>query len=396
MFTESWIYFAIVMVVLGVAFQSNALIVLAALLLTVIPIAWAWNRVAFWRVSYDRALDETRVFVGETVDLRIRVGNLKFLPLAWIRIDDQMPSILQPTGKELAPSHIPLTGFLSQSATLGAFERARWQYRIPCTHRGFFTLGPAHLKSGDLFGLFEREWTHPHTDRLIVYPRLQPMEEWGLPAKDPLGDLRSGVPLYFDPSRPRGVREYHPEVAPKHIHWRATARTGALQVKLYDPTMTHEWVLFCNVATFAQPWQGVDSALLEQVISLAASIANYAAEHRLPVGMIANGTWPESDQRLRILPSRNPDQLRRILEALAAVTFFVTTPIENVLREESSRLAWGATLVTVTGIVTPELIAGLLRLRQAGRQIALISLDEQWTPPQDLEGILVRQARVTR
>lgn len=393
MFNESWIRFAILMIFFGVILHSNPLIVLAVLLLTIIPMAWAWNRVSLWRVSYDRQLSENRVFVGETVDLGVRVGNRKILPLAWIKIDDQFPSILTPNNKELTPSHIPLTGYLSQHATLGAFERARWNYQLPCQHRGYFILGPARMKSGDLFGLFERERVSPRTDRLIVYPRVLPMEEWGLPPKDPLGDIKARVQFLNDPTRPRGVREYRPDDAPKHIHWRATARTGELQVKMYDPTITYQWVLFVNVATFAQAWQGVNPELLERVISLAASIANFGAEHKYAVGMIANGTWPESDQRLKILPSRDPDHLRHILEALAAVTSFVTTPIEALLRTESPKLPWGATLVMITGVVTNELVAQMLQLRSVGRKLALLTLDEVWTPPEELEGIVVRMVK---
>ena len=170
MFNDSWLRFAALMILLGATVQSSSLLVLAALLLVVIPVAWAWNRVALWRVSYDRALSEHRVFVGEQIDLCVRVGNRKILPLAWIKIDDQFPAILKPANKELSPSHIPLTGYLSQHAALGAFERARWNYQLPCNQRGYFILGPARLKSGDLFGLFEREWVSPRTDRLIVYP----------------------------------------------------------------------------------------------------------------------------------------------------------------------------------------------------------------------------------
>ena len=318
----------------------------------------------------------------------------KILPLAWIKIDDQFPLTLTPENKKLAPSHIPLTAYLSQRAALGWFERARWNYRLPCRQRGFYTLGPARLRAGDLFGLFERDAISPHTDHLIVYPQIKPMEDWGLPPKDPLGDVKARVPLFDDATRPRGVRDYRPDDAPKHIHWRATARRGELQVKVYDPTISYQWILFMNVATFAQAWQGVNPELLERVISLAASIANFGAEHDYAVGLVANGTWPESDQRLKILPSRDPDQLRHILEALAAVTSFVTTPIENLLRTETPNLSWGATLVMITGIVTDEMLAEMLRLRSVGRRLALISLDEEWAPDEaELEGIVVRQVK---
>lgn len=391
MFNSSWITFAALMVLFGVLVKSTALIALAALLLTIIPVAWAWHRVALWRVSYERALSEHRVFVGETIDLSVRVSNRKILPLAWIKIDDRFPATLAPRNKPLAPSHIPLTGYLANHAALGAFERARWNYQLNCDQRGFYTLGPARLRSGDLFGLFEREWESPHTDRLIVYPRIAPLEDWGLPPKDPLGDVKARVPIFDDASRPRGVRDYRPDDAPKHIHWRATARRGELQVKLYDPTINYQWALFVNVSTFEQIWQGVDPELLERVISLAASIVYFAVEQKYSVGLIANGTWPESDQRLKILPSRDPDHLRHILEALAAITSFATTPIETLMRTESSNLTWGATLVVITGIVTEEILAEMLRLREAGRRLALISLDNNWKP-RELEGITVRQA----
>ncbi len=391
MFNESWIRLTLLMVLVGVLLHAPSLVLLAALLLAVIPVAWVWNRASLWHVSYDRILSEQRVFAGETVNLTVRVNNHKFLPLVWVRVEDEFPSVLPPTTRPLAPSHLPLTGLLTQSAALGGRERARWDYSLVCGRRGFFNIGPARLRSGDGFGLYEMERVSPHRDRLIVYPRVLPMEEWNLPPKDPLGDVRARLSLIQEPTSPRGVREYLPSDAPKHIHWRLTARRGALQVKVYDPTVTYEWVLFLNVATFAQAWQGVQPELLERVISLAASIASNGVEHRLAVGLIANGTWPDSDQRLRILPSRNPDQLRHILEALAAVTSFVTLPIETLLRRETPRLSRGGTLVMITGVVTDELLEEMARLHDGGRRLALVSLDENWEP-RELEGIIVRQA----
>lgn len=393
MFNFSWIRFAVMMIILGAVVRSNSLIILATMLLVVIPIAWAWNRVSLWRVNYERTLSENRVFVGETVDLNIRLNNRKILPLPWIQIDDRFPLTLPPENKSLAPSHIPLTAYLSNHAALGAFERAHWNFRLPCKQRGYYALGPARIRSGDLFGLFERSRESGRTDRLIVYPRIAPMEDWGLPPKDPIGEVKARLPLFDDATRPRGARDYRPDDAPKHIHWRATARRGELQVKVYDPTISYQWVLFVNIASYKIAWQGVDVELLERVISFAASLAKFAVEQKYAVGLIANGTWPESDQRLKILPSRDPNHLRHVLEALAAISSFVTTPIETLMRQESASLSWGATLVAITGVVTKELLAEMIRLRRVGRRMALISLDENWEPREaELEGIVVRQA----
>ena len=379
------------LLVFAALLQQPSLLLLASLLLTVVPIAWVWQRVAFWNVTYERKFDETRVFEGERVTMSLRLTNHKWLPLAWLRVTDRLPLAIPPEEKPLAPSHIPLVGFLEQRASLLWYERARWDYHIPCQHRGFYPIGPARLKTGDLFGLFEREWFSPRVERLIVYPRMDRLEEWGLPPKDPFGEAKTRLQMFEDPTRIRGLRDYRPDDGLKHIHWRATARLGALQVKVYDPTISYNWVLFLNIATYEQAWQGIDTALAERAIRLAASLANFAAEHKYAFGLFANGTYPDSDQRLKVLPGRDPNQLRNVLEALAAVSYFVISPIETLLRGESTGLPWGATLIVVTPLVTEHLLAEMLRLQEVGRRLALVSLDENWTA-RELPGIIVHQA----
>jgi hypothetical protein len=115
---------------------------------------------------------------------------------------------------------------------------------------------------------------------------------------------------------------------------------------------------------------------------VAASLAALAAEQKRPVGLIANGALPNSDQPLRLLPGRSPEQLVRILELLAAVTFIATGPLEEVLLHEAPRTPWGSTIVVVSGIAHPALLAALLTLVHAGRQIVLLTLAEE--PPVEL------------
>lgn len=392
MFTSAWLELALLLVVLAALFGQETMLALASLLVITLPLSWVWQRVAFYRVTYQRQLNETRVFEGEAVTLTLRVTNRKWLPLAWLRMSDQMPLAISPQEKPLAPSHIPLTGFLESRASLLWNERARWDYHIPCNKRGYYTLGPATIATGDLFGLFERALTYPHIDRLIVYPRIDAVADWGLPPKEPFGDARTRLPMFQDPTRIRGLRDYRPEDAPKHIHWRATARHNALKVKQYEPTINYNWVFFLNIATYEQAWQGVDSERAERAIRLTASLANFAAQQKYAFGLVANGTYPDSDQRLRIMPGRDPMQLRNVLEALAAVSYFVASPIETLLRRESPNLPWGATLIVITALVTENLLSEMIRLREVGRRIALISLDENWTP-RPLPNIIVYRAQ---
>jgi uncharacterized protein (DUF58 family) len=142
-----------------------------------------------------------------------------------------------------------------------------------------------------------------------------------------------------------------------------------------------------NVATFEHHWQGVLPELFERTISVAGSIVTWAVGQKYKVGLVANGSLPLSDQPIRVLPGRSQGQLAAILESLAAVSAFATSSVHELLRRESPRLPWGATLVVVTAIVTDNLAAAILSLQDAGRRMALVSLADE--PPPELEGVAI-------
>jgi uncharacterized protein (DUF58 family) len=101
----------------------------------------------------------------------------------------------------------------------------------------------------------------------------------------------------------------------------------------------------------------------------------------------ANGALPNSDQPIRVPAGRSTEQLSHILEALAAVSEFATGAIEWMLFRESPNLPWAATIVLVTAVVTPEITAALIRLKEAGRRVVLISLAEE-PPPVNLGAVI--------
>lgn len=377
------------MILLGVLLQQDGLISLASLLLALVATAWLWQVATFWRVDYERVISERRVFQGESIQLSLRISNRKWLPLAWFRILERVSEFTPVLEQKLAPSDIPQMGELDVRASLFVRERARWDFTLNCDKRGVFRIGPAILRSGDLFGLFVREISTKPFEKIIVYPRIRPLADWGLPPKEPLGEALSRVRAFEDATRVRSIRDYYPDDSIKSIHWRATAHRGELQVKVNEPTVEHTWMLILNIATFEYAWSGTDVDRVEQAISMAASVANYAADQRYAIGVLTNAAAPDSDQPLRILPGRGPNQLRSVLELLSACTYFVSTPIQTLLVSAAPRLPWGALLVVITPLVTSALLVEMQRLAQIGRKLALISLDESWTPVM-LEGIVVR------
>lgn len=375
MFSEDWGLVIAALLILGAILGGSALLLTAILLATVILVGSVWNRFVLRRTTYERDFSEQRVFAGEAIDMSVSIANLKPLPIPWLKIEDIFPTELEIAGRRLEPSNVPRRDHLSHTASLGPYERVRWNYEIESHKRGFYFFGPARLSSGDIFGFFQQNHKLDTVERLIVYPRVVDLPELGFPGKEPFGEQKAVQRIFEDPSRTIGVREYHPEDSMKRVHWKATARHSELQVKVYEPTITQQLVVFLNIATYTRPWIGIDPQRQEQVISIAASTAFHATNRKFAVGLIANGSVPNSDQPIKVLPSRAPDQLTHILEALAAVTSFATSSIDQLLKASSPNLAWGATLVVITAIVTDSLLSEMVRLRDAGRRLVLVSTD---------------------
>jgi uncharacterized protein (DUF58 family) len=377
---------AAMLIAVALVVRQRAIFALAASILTVIPVAWWWNRVSLRRLEYERHLDRRRAFPGEQVKMTIQVTNRKPLPLSWLEISDEIPVALPLVNGTLIPTHAPRIGSLENVLSLRWYERVTRVYELSCTARGVHDLGRVQLRSGDLFTLFEQCEARESDDRLIVFPQIWPMVDLALPTKDPFGEQKTYRRLIEDPLRTIGVRDHRPEDGMRRIHWKATAHKGDLQVRVYEPTATLNLVILLNVTTFEHHWQGVLPELFERTISVAGSVATWAIGQRYKVGLVANGCLARSDQPARVPPGRSPEQLTAILEMLAGITCFPTASVERVLRRESPRLPWGATLVVVTAIVTDRLAEALVSLRDAGRRLALISLEED--PPPPLQGIV--------
>lgn len=384
-----WLSFALIAFVIAVMTQRRELLTVIAFVLVVTFMAWQWSRSSLRGLVYHRRFHFRRLFPDEEVHVQITVENRKLLPLSLLQIEDEWPLHISPkeTITLARAEHDPDLGYLINTYSLRSYERIRRNFTMLCQQRGVYQIGPAHLMSGDPFSLFDRKLSVGNRHEfLIVYPRLRSLPELGLPLKDPFGDRRVQSRLFEDPNRTMGVRDYAPHDSFRHIHWKATAHAGHLQTRVYEPTRSQRTVLCLNVATFEEHWRGVWPAMLEYEMEVAASLAQWGLEQGHSVGMVANGTLAHADQPFRIPPSRSPDQLPHILEALAAVSFFISDSFERFVIQESPRLPWGATLVAITPFVNDAIAAALLRLRDSGRRVVLINLGK--AAPPYLRGVL--------
>lgn len=379
-------------IALGAWFGFGGIVLLASLVAATGLVARGWAAVALLGLAYERDLSATHGFPGDTVRLRARLDNRKPLPLSWVEVEESLPAALAPDDPLVGPPDAQNRRALRFSTALGWYRTATLTRDLVCRKRGYHRVGPARLASADVFGLFLKRRTAAPAQILTIYPKLYAMADLGLPARQPLGAARDPRQLFDDPSRPMGLRPYTPETPFKAVAWKATARSGALQAKLYEPTVTLKTALFLAVDSFA----GASEDDFETAVSAVASIADHDLRLRRPVGVFANGAQADGSGPVILPPGRAPDQRTLILEQLARLERTPTGDFGAFLETSLAASDGGATLAVVGGRFTDSALAHLREQQRRGRPIVLLIAGEAPLPRGPLPcrrvGVLMRQA----
>ena len=370
---KGWLLLSIALVVFAALLRQGSLLLVAVLLLILYGVAQIWAKYALRRLEYTRHLSTTHAFFGDEVTFEFSLANRKILPLPWVQIQEEFDQELQlPDSVPTSTSHHPGRVFLRNLMPVGWYHRVKRVYPVKCTKRGYFSFGPTRVQSGDYFRFRVQEMEVGDPLGLVVYPRIVPLDRLGIPSRDPFGDIRVRRHLFEDPVRISSIREFVPGDPLKRIHWKATARTGQLQTKVFEHTTSTDMAIFFDVRTVKHPFWGEFSQLLETGCIACASIANYAIDKGYRVGLFVNHPYPDSANLIRILPSSHPDQLGRLLEGLAMVKPTESIAIDRLVRQEGGGLPFVSTIVAVTAVPTPALVSALETFHRAGRPVALI------------------------
>jgi uncharacterized protein (DUF58 family) len=249
-FSAPWIYGAGALLLLGIVLQQRSLALLGGAVLLTFGANWAWTRYALNGIKVHRTLSDTRCFRGERILVRFEVENTSLLPLAWIRIEEQLSDRVRPVNTSLRPSDEVSASVIRHTTTLGFNQRVEWHVELDCQERGPHFVGPTTLSTGDPFGFFTTQMVTGERTRFLVYPEVVRLPQLEIPPDHPFGDNRVPYHLLTDPVRVIGVRQYAPDDPIRHIHWKASARLGDLQVKVFEPTVSAQFGIFLCLDTF--------------------------------------------------------------------------------------------------------------------------------------------------
>jgi len=414
-----WYYTTIALILVSLLFHQALLLLLGLLVLFILLAADVWAKYCMRDVRYTRELSEKRALFGEEITLSLSIENAKLLPLPWLEIEEIVPRSLIFKGRNLRISASNNSVILESLFSLRWYERVTRRYSIHCTARGVHAFGPTTLRSGDVFGFQSRQEALNNRQYLLVYPLVVPLTRFSLPARHPFGDYNAPRRTLEDPARVVGVRDYMYGDDMRRVHWKATARAMTMQSKLYQPTTTYTLVIFLNVATQLDIWYGIHPEIQELEICVAASVANWALDQGLAVGLYANTTMymPElgmvlpndedgsaeqsasvesivaeqlKRRRIHLSPSSNEEQRKRVMEILARIQSYFGSPIEDLLQAERGRLPAGATVVVITSAISDPLLDALARVRQSGHAVTILFVGDNQIAPK-LAGVIIYQ-----
>jgi len=299
-------------------------------------------------------LDRVHAQAGDILRASYTVRNSSRLPKLWLEVHN-------PTNLP-----VPLPG---QAISLGPRGERSWSVRVPLARRGHFRVEPLALRTGDPLGLFESHATVGSHSTVIVYPRVETLPSWRLPAAQMEGSHAQAVRTPHTTPHATSIRPYAPGDAYNRIHWKSSARQAELQVKEFDLEQTADVWLYLDLAADAHTGDG-DESTLEYGVRAAASICARALAENRNVGMTASGA------RIGILPAdRGPRQYQKVMQVLAAVSANGDRPLEEVLIDGVGRLRRGMSAVIVTPSLDRDWVGPLSGLRTRGVETVIVLLD---------------------
>jgi uncharacterized protein (DUF58 family) len=391
-----WFLGALLLLLAALLLESSllayAMYVLLALLLLSRWLARSW----IGSLSATRTCKQLTAEIGERVPVELTITNTGGLPVPWLLAEDLLPQYA--LGKRFP--RLKIKGKRLQIAMLRSGATLEMKYQIECLMRGYFQIGPLTLESGDLFGLHRRFRVLTEPTFLLIYPRIVPLLGYDIASRRPIGDVRLTHRLYEDPTRIAGVRPYEAGDPLNRIHWRATARTGALHSKVHEPSTLSGATVLLDFHQAGYHPQG-EPFRSELAVTTAVSLANAVYEMGQQIGLATNGrdavdriktegwehdprtrqaarhTAAMSDTNERLQPllvatRRGVEQLQRIRETLARVELTDGLTFAELVSETISRLPRDATILAVLPDVSVESAISLGNLRRAGLAVSAV------------------------
>ena len=300
------------------------------------------------------AVNQLSGHVGDRIRVTYTLRNTSRIPKPWLEIHN--------------PTSLP-AGLPGRAISLGGSTERSWLIRTPLTRRGHFRIEPLQIRTGDPFGFFESSASVGSGINVTVYPRLEPIPLWRLPASNLDGSHAMRERTLQATPLATTVRPWAPGDAFNRIHWKSTARHGDIQVKEFDLEQTADCWLVLDLERSVQRGSG-DESTVEVAVRAAAAIADKALVENRAVGMTVN-----AHRLAQLQPDRGGRQHLKVMQLLAAVEGDGSTPIAEALVTSVPRIRRGMTCVVITSSLDRGWVKPLAALRSRGVACVVVTMD---------------------
>ncbi len=300
------------------------------------------------------AVSQLAGHVGDRVKVTYTLRNTSRLPKPWLEAHN--------------PTSLP-SGLPGRAIALGGRSERSWVVRMPLIRRGHFRVEPLQIRTGDPFGFFESAATVGTGVSVVVYPRVEALPLWRLPAANLEGSHAMRERTLQTTPLATTVRPWAPGDAFNRIHWRSTARHGDIQVKEFDLEQTADAWIILDLDRSVQVGVG-DESTVEASIRVAAAVADVAINENRAVGATV-----AAHRLANLPPDRGSRQLLKIMQLLAAVEGDGSTPLSETLVATVPRIRRGMTAVVISPSLDRTWVKPLSTLRARGVACVVVSLD---------------------
>ena len=205
-------------------------------------------------------------------------------------------------------------------------------FDLPARRRGIHLVGPTVHETSDLLGLLRRSRTWAAEVEFAVRPRTVLLDSLSTGVMSDLEGAPSSRLAASDLAF-HALREYVPGDDLRHVHWRSSARSGALLVRQYQETTRSH----ATVVLDADPASYGGDADFELAVSVAASIAVRATLDDFEV------TWSTGPTHVT---SGDPETL---LDHACRVTSQPDTDLTHRVRRVAATVAGTSLVAVVSG-----------------------------------------------
>ncbi len=300
------------------------------------------------------AVSQLSGHVGDRVKVTYTLRNTSRLAKPWLEVHN--------------PTSLP-AGLPGRALGLAGRTERTWAVRMPLLRRGHFRVEPLQIRTGDPFGFFESAATVGNGVSVVVYPRVEALPLWRLPAANLDGSHAMRERTLQTTPLATTVRPWAPGDAFNRIHWKSTARHGDIQVKEFDLEQTADAWLVLDLDRRVQAGAG-DESTVEAAIRVAAAVTDIAIQENRAVGATV------SAHRLTHLPpDRGSRQRLKLMQLLAAVDGDGNTPLSETLVAAVPRIRRGMTVVVITSSLDRSWVKPLSTLRARGVACVVVWLD---------------------